>query len=158
MAVDLSPSEGGPVRCLLAAVGNSQMLLPHACVAEIVNVDEREQLTGAPTWYAGRFVWRGENVPLVSLQHLSGDVAAEAPRRIRVLVINPLTKRAELPFYGILVNELPRPVLVDRGDVRMVEQGITKGRGVLTHVTLGGQAAMIPDLDSLEGLLHEHAH
>ena len=44
----------------------SRLLLPRACVAEVINYQAPTPMEGAPPWYLGTVAWGGRRVPLVA--------------------------------------------------------------------------------------------
>ena len=46
---------------LLVPLDDERLLVPRACVAEVVAWSQPEEMPGAPAWYAGTVGWNGRS-------------------------------------------------------------------------------------------------
>ena len=51
---------------LLVPLSGERLIVPRACVAEVMGYQPPAQMTNAPPWYAGLVTWSGRSVPVVS--------------------------------------------------------------------------------------------
>jgi chemosensory pili system protein ChpC len=141
------------VRSLFIPADGVNLVLPNAAVAEIIPYHAPERADNAPAWQLGRINWRDQNIPVISFEAASGHEAPEqAGRRARYAILNAITGDKTLRFYAIQTRDIPH-LLNLKADGILPDDSHRKPRGaVLSHVTIGGQAAVIPDLDVLEDL------
>ncbi len=53
---------------LLIPLVEGRLIIPRACVAEVVGFQTPSEMTGAPPWYIGTFQWNGRQLPLISFE------------------------------------------------------------------------------------------
>ena len=139
------------LRGVLIQVTGGRLLLPNACIAEILSVADPEPIEDAPEWLLGRIRWRGWQVPLVAYSTLAGLGQHDpALRGQRVLVLKTLGGDARLPYFAMLTQGFPRLVTVPREELLPQDDGEPLPDGVLARVRLNEDDALVPDLASLE--------
>ena len=144
------------LRGVVIQVAGGRLMLPNACIAEILSVADPEPIDGAPDWLLGRIRWRGWQVPLVSFSTLAGIGAHdESLRGQRVLVLKTLGGDARLPYFAMLTQGFPRLVTVPREELLPQDDGEPLPDGVLARVTLREDSALVPDLARIEARIHE---
>ncbi|MGK0674500.1 MAG: chemotaxis protein CheW [Halothiobacillaceae bacterium] len=145
--IEPEPQRGESVLCVRLPLQGASLLLPYACVAEIVNMSLRGNV-GA---FLGEVDWRGVRIPVLSLERACGR-NVEVPRgRVRLAVLYGLRDTESLPYYAIVLDGAPRTESV-RPD--MLEEGQASDCGLLgSRVTRGGQTYHIPDLEAIEAWL-----
>ena len=131
---------------LLIPMQGRPWLLPNIVVAEIIPLRQPEKPGHGPEWLLGWINWRDEEIPLLSFEKLndSGQVSIGQDRRIAV--INTVT--GKLKFYGIIIQGIPRQSRVGNDDI--VEEPVQSGPAEAMYVQMGGDLAVIPDLDAIE--------
>ena len=68
---------------LLVPLVDGRLIIPRACVAEVVGFQTPSEMTGAPPWYIGTVPWNGKAVPLVSFEGACGQMIPPASGRTR---------------------------------------------------------------------------
>ncbi|MGN6994655.1 chemotaxis protein CheW, partial [Neisseria sp. P0009.S005] len=53
---------------LLMPLAEERLIVPRACVAEVVTWQAPEPMEGAPPWYLGTVNWSGRPVPVISFE------------------------------------------------------------------------------------------
>ena len=142
------------LRGVVIQVAGGRLLLPNACIAEILSVADPEPINGAPEWLLGRIRWRGWQVPLVAFSTLAG-IGQHAPalRGQRVLVLKTLGGDPRLPYFALLTQGFPRLVTVS--PAMLAEQADAElGDGVAAAVRYQDEEALVPDMDGIEQRLH----
>jgi len=140
------------IRCLLLPVGELQVLLPGATVAEVAAWQAPQPVEGAPAWLLGRVEWRGATVPVTDLEALvHGKEPAPVGRRARLAVLHSLAEDDLLPFHALVLRQVPHMVHVFPGLVTPEARVGGLAHGVVAQtVSVHGEHAVIPDLDVLE--------
>lgn len=138
------------LRGVVIQVAGGRLMLPNACIAEILSVADPEPIEGAPDWLLGRIRWRGWQVPLIAFSTLAGMGEHDASLRgQRVLVLKTLGGDARLPYFAMLTQGFPRLVTVS--PAMLVEQpDVQLGEGVAAAVRYQDEEALLPDMDSIE--------
>jgi chemosensory pili system protein ChpC len=145
------------VRSLWVPLREVSMLLPHMAVVEVCNYrvpDERGD--DSPDWLLGTINWRGQRIPMVSLELLCGDRIPANPVYSRLIIINSVRTDSPVHHFAIVAAALPRSVQFDNTIVDDVESSDLPA--LQCRVYIGHEQAVIPDLDYLQGLLEQHCY
>lgn len=139
---------------LLLALTDRTLLVPNTAVAELIPYSPLQAVTeGGPSWLLGHIYWRGLQLPLISFEAIAGSVC-QVGATARVVVLNGLTGHAQLKFYALLVQDIPRSVGIDSG--LQPDQVATLHRCECEAVRLDGHHVRIPDFDAVEQLLADN--
>ena len=136
------------VRCLLIPIGDGQILLPSVVIAEV----SPDMEVSSETHTMGFINWRGQRVPLISLeQTLSLPVIAT--KKARTVILYGLDYTQTMPFYAFKTTDVPRTHLVK-------EESLTYSKevssGLVFTVSIDkGDTIWIPDLNYLENIVHK---
>lgn len=141
------------IRGVLIQIVGGKLLLPNATVAEVITMSEPEAVADAPGWLLGRVPWRGWRVPLFSFGVLSGLASREPVETSRVSVLKALSGQKRLPFVALLAQGFPRLTTLSPDTVVPVEDGADLPACVLSRVLIRDDAAMIPDMTSIENMI-----
>jgi len=154
------PSEatGPSIHCTLAPTGGWAMVLPTSAIAEITDYAPPAPLDDTPDWLLGQVEWEDWQVPVISYGALiEGDSPESATAHSRIMVVKSLSNTARLPFIGVMVSEIPKLANISEAEMDFTgDEG--KSLGVHCKVKLGGQNAVIPDLDRLSQLVSHAAY
>ena len=143
------------VYSLMIPTVDSNILLPNSNIAEIVpfsNVELYAKSGGKPDWYLGHLLWRGLDIPLVSIDIMQGASDPRADKRARVAVAHTLNSNRELPYIAIVVQGIPRLSHVTQDNINLLTEKETSDAEKM-HVTVDDISASIPDLDKLEEMI-----
>ena len=72
---------------LLVPLVDGRLIIPRACVAEVIGFQTPSEMTGAPPWYIGTVPWNGKAVPLVSFEGTCGQMIPPASGRTRIVIL-----------------------------------------------------------------------
>ena len=101
------------IRCMQLPLWNMQLLVPNSTVAEIIGYD-RSQDSSAQGWYEGTIPWRGVMVPVLSVERMCEQASAEPGARTRIAVIYNPQGDEDLPYLGIILQDIPRAYLAEQ--------------------------------------------
>jgi len=141
------------IRGVMIPVTNGRVLLPNATVAEVITYSNPERIPNAPEWLLGRQSWRGWRLPLFSFSILTGLAHEEGYLGARVAVLKALGGHAKMPFIALLTQGFPRlttitpDLLIPTGDENHPPVGVRN------QVLVRDDHALIPDLNTIEGLM-----
>lgn len=141
----------GTIACLLAPLTGKQLLLPNVTVAEVVQAsDLQPPPENAPVWHRGFVLWREMRLPVVAFENLNEE--GEPRESERIAIVSGISAQRDLPFYGIIVQGIPRLAKVKIAELEDLE-GAPVGPMEFLKVRYAGELAAIPDLDALEARL-----
>ena len=141
------------VHSLLIPIVGNRLLLPNANVAEVTHFREPAPVKGAPEWMLGFMQWRELKIPLISFESLIGIPDTSGPGIKWVIVLNALSGDSEMPFFAMVVQGKPSLVKIDESVATPMDRKNEKG--VLQHVYVDGDPAIIPDPDVIESMLRD---
>jgi len=141
------------IHCMMIPTNRDTLLLPTSVMAEVLDYQKPAPINASPPWLLGQVEWENRQVPIFSFGDLiNGTEAAEVSRRSKIMILKSLTDSGRVPYLGLLLSDLPRPVKVLETD--MLETGDEKkSLGVFSRITFEEEAAIIPDLDRLTHLV-----
>lgn len=141
------------IRGVMITVNEGRLLLPNASVAEVITYSEPELVENAPAWLLGRIRWRGWRLPLLSFSRFAGWSQEDGHLGAKVAVLKALGGNPKLPYFAVLSQGFPRLVTVARSALSQAHDIKDLPLGIHSRVTLNDDAAVVPDLLSLELLI-----
>lgn len=139
------------VRSVLIPLGNRQLLLPNAVVAEVMGYQTPDPVAEAPEWFLGNMVWRGIMIPVVSFEAMQGGGVVRPGHRGRIAILNALNNHPRFSHYGLVVQGIPSLVRVSTDNVLPAGEGRQVDDALIRQaVELDLSPAYIPDLDEIE--------
>ena len=144
------------IRGVLIQIEGARLLLPNATIAEVLSYADPEPVENAPDWLLGRIRWRGWQLPLVAFARIAGLAQERGGLGSKVVVLKAMGGDAKLPHFALLTQGFPRLVTVSH-DALVLDTGNSEAlpNGVQARVLLNDDAALIPDIDSVEASLRE---
>jgi chemosensory pili system protein ChpC len=141
---------------LLVPLTDDRLILPRACVAEVIRFSEPERHTGNAGWLLGTINWNGRELPVVSFEGAIGKDVPVPNNRTRVVVFHAIGGKIKSGHFGILTQGFPQLVRVNR-DVLLLDStdGWPEGAPVLCRVKMINEYPLIPDLETLEEMILE---
>ena len=145
--------KGKEVHCMLIPVDPETLLLPTSTMAEVIDFIQPAPIESTPGWLLGQVEWESRQVPVFSFSDLiNGSDAGQVPSGSKIMILKSLSNSARVPYLGLLLGDLPRPVVVK--ETNLEETGDEKkSLGAFSQVTVEEQEAIIPDLDRLTHLV-----
>ncbi len=139
---------------LLVPLTDDRLIVPRACVAEVVRYTEPDEQEGAHSWMLGTVNWNGRQLPVVSYEGALGKDVPAATGRTRIVVFLASTGQLKTGYFGVLTQGFPQLVRVNR-DVLKLEatDGWPDDAPVLCRVKMINEFPLIPDLEKLELML-----
>jgi chemosensory pili system protein ChpC len=129
---------------LLIPLMEARLLVPRACVAEVIGYQTPTLMEGAPPWYLGMLNWNARP-PL-----------PPTGNRSRVVVFHALSGRLEAGYFGILSQGFPQLVRVSNDVVRPDHsRSFGERTPVLCQVRMQNETPLVPDLERLELMIAE---
>jgi chemosensory pili system protein ChpC len=147
-------SENEELYSLLVPLADERLIVPRACVAEVVRFSKPEQEVGAHEWMMGTVNWNGRVLPVVSFEGVLGKDKPIATGRTRIVVFYASTGQLKQGYFGVLTQGFPQLVRVNEDVLQLhTTEGWPKGAPVLCRVKMINEFPLIPDLEKLEAML-----
>jgi chemosensory pili system protein ChpC len=147
-------AEAEELYSLLVPLSEDRLIVPRACVAEVVRFSQTEKLEGAHDWMLGTVNWNGRPLPVVSFEGALGKEPPIATGRTRIVVFYANTGQLKGGFFGILTQGFPQLVRVNRDVLKLESKdGWPDTAPVLCRVRMINEFPLIPNLEQLEAML-----
>jgi len=153
--VAIAEEFGPDMSCVLLPVGSVSLLIPSACIAEVVPWRRIREVSNTPSWLLGAMAWRGDNIPVLRFDvlNVAADVQPVSDRCVAVM--NRSHYAGGQAFYALVAAALPRMVQVNDQD--LLPEDCELGRAEAARATLGAEQISLPDLGYIEDQLAELA-
>jgi len=144
------------VYSLLVPLADDRLIVPRACVAEVVRYIKPEGVGGAHDWYLGTVNWSGRELPIVSFEGLLGEDIPATSGRTRIVVFYATSGKLRGAYFGVLTQGFPQLVRVNR-EVLRLDKSADIGSDVPAYcrVKMINEYPLIPDLEKIEELIGE---
>ncbi|MBD3620445.1 MAG: chemotaxis protein CheW [Chromatiales bacterium] len=141
------------INSLVVPLNGQNLLLPQSAMAEVLSRQPLRPFEGPVKWLRGFAEWRGQQIPVVSLETICGRSGGEVTANSRFVVLYAVEGIPGLQFYALEVSGIPHPVKLQAGD--LVEGGVKDQdcEVVARNVLADGESCVIPDLQRLEYLI-----
>ena len=147
-------SEAEELYSLLIPLADDRLIVPRACVAEVVRYSKPEQQAGAHEWMLGLVNWTGRQLPVVSFEGAIGKEVPVATGRTRIVVFTSSTGKLRSGYFGLITQGFPQLVRVNRDVLKLdATDGWPEGAPILCRVKMINEFPLIPDLEALENML-----
>ena len=141
---------------LLIPLMDGRLIIPRACVAEVIGFTPPSEMTGAPPWYIGTVPWNGRHIPLVSFEGTCGQQIPPVSGRTRIVIFHCMGTRVEARCFGILSQGFPQLVRVSSDVVRPDTSRVFPERApIICQVRMVNEAPLVPDIERLEEMIAE---
>ena len=139
---------------LLVPLADDRLIVPRACVVEVVRFARPDHEAGAHDWMLGTVNWNGRDLPVVSFEGLLGKGVPAATGRTRIVVFYASGGELKTGYFGVLTQGFPQLVRVNKDVLQLhTTEGWPEGAPVLCRVKMINEFPLIPDLEKLETLL-----
>ncbi len=139
---------------LLVPLSDDRLIVPRACVAEVVRYTAPTEQPGHEKWMLGTVNWSGRDLPVVSFEGTIGKDAPVPTGRTRIVVFYSSTGAIKSGHFGILTQGFPQLVRVNREVLKLdATEGWPDGAPVLCRVKMINEYPLVPHLERLEGMI-----
>jgi chemosensory pili system protein ChpC len=133
-----------------------RLIVPRACVAEVIGYQAPAEMTNAPPWYVGVVSWNGRSVPVVSFEGAFGQTLPTVSNRTRIVVLHATGGKLQSGYFGMLTQGFPQLVRVNADVVRPdPTRSFPERSPVICQVRMINETPLIPDLERLEQMIAE---
>lgn len=136
---------------LLVPLADDRLIVPRACVAEVVRYTSPTDLPGSEDWLLGAINWNGRELPVVSFEGTIGKEIPVATGRTRVVVFYSSTGALKTGHFGVITQGFPQLVRVNREVLKLdAKDGWPEDAPVLCRVKMINEYPLVPHLERLE--------
>lgn len=147
-------AESAELYSLLVPLSGDRLIVPRACVAEVVRFSEPTPEEGSHHWMLGNVDWNGRPLPVVSFEGALGSEVPVSTGRTRIVVFYASTGQLRNGFFGVLTQGFPQLVRVNEEVLKLeAKEGWPADAPVLCRVRMINEYPLIPDLEKLENML-----
>ncbi|MEM7430954.1 MAG: chemotaxis protein CheW [Pseudomonadota bacterium] len=141
---------------LLVPLAEDRLIVPRACVVEVVRYTPPTTEAAGDAWMIGSVNWNGRDLPVASFEGALGKEVPATTGRTRIVVFYGTSGQIQTGYFGIITQGFPQLVRVNK-DVLQLEStdGWPDSAPVLCRVKMINEFPLIPDLERLEGMLAE---
>ena len=174
-AAETAAAQEDLLHCLLLPLVGRRLLVPRACVAEVIGLGRMQLREEAPDWLLGEVAWGDRMVPLVSFESACGDPVPEIGGRSRAVILRSLTGKLGRGGLALLCQGLPQLVRLSADAIQLDEphdpdtsdgegegdddaRGLAADAPVLCRLRVLSETPVVPDLERLENQLSEVLH
>ncbi len=141
---------------LLVPLAGERLIVPRACVAEVIGYQPPAEMTNAPPWYAGLVSWSGRSVPVVSFEGAFGQTLPVITTRTRIVVFHAPSGKLQAGCFGILTHGFPQLVRVNADIIRPdPTRSFPERSPIICQVRMINETRLLPDLERLEQMIAE---
>ena len=139
---------------LLIPLTEDRLIVPRACVAEVVRFSSPEKEAGAHDWMLGSVTWNGRPLPVISFEGALGKDVPAITGRTRIVVFYASTGQLKTGYFGVLTQGFPQLVRVNKDVLQLhTTDGWPQDAPVLCRVKMINEFPLIPNLEKLEAML-----
>ncbi len=147
-------AEAEELYSLLVPLADERLIVPRACVAEVVRYTKPDAEVGAHSWMLGTTNWNGRLLPVVSFEGALGKEVPAVTGRTRIVVFIASSGQLKTGYFGALTQGFPQLVRVNRDVLKLDStEGWPETAPVLCRVKMINEFPLIPDLEKLEAML-----
>jgi len=141
---------------LLVPLADDRLIVPRACVVEVVRFTQPDTEAGAHSWMLGNVSWNGRDLPVASFEGALGKEVPVATGRTRIVVFYATSGLLKTGYFGVLTQGFPQLVRVNKDVLQLdATEGWPESAPVLCRVKMINEFPLIPDLERLENMLAE---
>jgi chemosensory pili system protein ChpC len=141
---------------LMVPLAGERLIVPRACVAEVIAYTAPAEMTNAPPWYVGVVSWNGRSVPVVSVEAAFGQPLPAVSNRTRIVMFHAAGSALQAGYFGILTQGFPQLVRVNADVLRPdATRSFPERSPIICQVRMVNETPLIPDLERLEQMVAE---
>lgn len=141
---------------LLVPLHQGRLIVPRACVAEVIRYTPPEHRPDGPTWFRGFDTWNESQVPVIRVEDLCGLESAPPGGRTRLAIFNCMSESLDSGVFGILTEGFPQLVRVNRDVMEIHDENSWPEDGpIICQIRMINEFPLIPDLEKLEGMIRD---
>jgi len=141
---------------LMIPLTEERLILPRACIAEVVAWRQPDVVPNTPRWHLGTIDWNDRVVPVISFEAVCGKGIPAAGVRSRIVVCVGMTGKLDVGYFGMVTQGFPQLVRLSPDLVKPDPNQPSFGQQpILCQVRMINEAPLIPDFEKIESMIDE---
>lgn len=132
-----------------------QFIVPQTGLAEVISHETPEVVGGDSQWLKGMITWRGQQIPVISLEELCGRESGAKSKDSRYVVLYGVEGIPGLSYYAVEVSGIPHPIKLADANMLMGGSKDHDCNIVAFNVLADGEEAILLDSSMLERRISE---
>ena len=143
---------------LLIPLTDDRLIVPRACVAEVVRFTKPEQREGSLDWMLGTTSWSGRELPVIAYEGVIGKDVPVATGRTRIVVFYSASGKVQGGYFGLMTQGFPAACAREsRSAEARCDDRLAESAPVLCRVKMINEFPLIPHLEKLEEMIAEES-
>lgn len=141
---------------LMIPLAEDRLILPRACIAEVVAWRQPDVAPNTPRWYLGTVDWNERVVPVISFEAACGKAIPATGARSRIVVCVGMTGKLDTGYFAMVTQGFPQLVRLSPDLVKPDPNQPSFGQQpILCQVRMINDSPLIPDVERLERMVGE---
>lgn len=137
--------------CMLMPLNGYDILVPKSIVREVVYKPVIESFDDNEDWLLGEVDWQDYVLPLISFEQMCNQPRASKINRTRAVICHTTDHTSLFPYFGIEVQSMPRPLILDSRALQQHDGMLSKHSEVVAfYVKIGSKVLAVPNFEKLE--------
>ena len=147
-------SDTEEIYSLLVPLAGERLLVPRACVAEVVRYSQLSREPGGAEFDLGTLMWNGRALPVASFEGAMNRDIPPVSGRTRIIIFIAAAGRLRTGYFGLLTQGFPQLVRVNRDVLKFeANEGWSDDAPIHCRVRMINEYPLIPNLEKLETML-----
>ena len=149
------------VNCTLVPVQGFNLLIPNACIEEVLIRSDIKTNEGGSPGCIGWITWSNQSLPLISFENIDEKIGYTLGKKSIIVLLRHFSKDSNIIYFGILANQIPQVI---QANTQTLDKQLTPNSThsyALSYVSISGKPAIIPDIpriaDSIENQTRKSA-
>ena len=143
------------INSLIIPLAGQKMVVPQSGLAEVISREEAKPLEGGAHWLRGTINWRGQQIPVISLEQLCGRDAAQVSKDSRFIVLYAVERLPGLNYFAVEVSGIPHPLRLHDGNLLKGGSQDSACMAVAMNVLAEGEEAVMLNAPYIEQQISE---
>lgn len=139
---------------LMIPLAEDRLILPRACVAEVISWRQPDVVPNTPQWHLGTIEWNERVIPVISFEATCGRTIPPTGGRSRIIICVGLTGKLDSGYFGLVTQGFPQLVRLSPDLVKYDPNQPSFGQSpVLCQVRMINESPLIPDIENVERMI-----
>jgi chemosensory pili system protein ChpC len=143
------------INSLIVPLNEQQFIVPQTGLAEVISRETPEAVGGDAQWLKGLITWRGQQIPVISLEELCGREASDKSKDSRFVVLYGVEGIPGLNYYAVEVSGIPHPIKLADANMLMGGAKDKDCSFVAFNVLAEGEEAILLNTSLIERKISE---
>lgn len=143
----------GVLNALLIPYDGGYMIMPKSAVIETLPYATPLQMSDAPDWVLGAFLWRDRKVPVISIEALTSQPKEKPDLGARMVLVRSTGAESSIICLAFVAMAEPSEARLTADDLQPGAASSADVSGILSRVMVQGEPGFIPDIGAIEAAI-----